>query len=66
MMKVIGLMIFFIAITLSINAQWVRSNGPEGGQITMLETINDTAYLGTKVKGVYYSIDDGMNWTALN
>ena len=32
----------------------------------MLETIGDTTYLGTKVKGVYFSIDDGMNWTALN
>ena len=32
----------------------------------MLETIGDTSYLGTKVKGVFYSIDDGVSWTALN
>src|SRR5210317_885504 len=67
-MKAIGLFIFLFIYSSSIFAQsqWERTSGPEGGQITMLETIGDTTYLGTKVKGVYYSIDDGNTWAALN
>jgi hypothetical protein len=65
-MRDLGLLICILISSQSILAQWERTHGPEGGQITMLETIGDTTYLGTKVKGVYYSIDDGINWESLN
>jgi len=48
------------------NAQWTRTNGPEGVAVSTLANINGTIYTGTEVNGVYASTDDGITWISRN
>jgi photosystem II stability/assembly factor-like uncharacterized protein len=57
-------MIFLLQV-LSLQAQWVQTNGPYGGNITSFTTINSTLYAGTKY-GVFRSNDNGASWTEVN
>jgi hypothetical protein len=58
-------LIFCCALALfsiSLQAQWVRTNGPIGGNITAM-TIKDDMILVAAEQGVYRSADKGLTWT---
>jgi ligand-binding sensor domain-containing protein len=44
-------------------AQWIQTNGPEGGETCCFASIDSRLFAGT-VGGVYLSTNDGTNWTA--
>ena len=56
--------LFFYTITtfnLSM-AQWIQTNGPNGGIVKSL-LLNDTnLFAGTENKGIYFSTNGGENW----
>ncbi len=45
-----------------LRAQWVQTNGPEGGFITSLAANNSAIFAGTQGHGVYLSTDHGISW----
>ncbi len=56
----------FIFIGSTVQAQWLQTNGPYGGQIYSLAVIGSNTFAGTKGSGVFLSTDHGGNWTAVN
>jgi photosystem II stability/assembly factor-like uncharacterized protein len=56
--------------TLIINncfCQWVQTNGPDGGSIRCFaKTSANKWFIGTIGNGVYYTTNDGTNWTISN
>lgn len=61
--NIVLLMLFFLlANTNSLFGQWVRTNGPLGGNVYAL-AISGTDYFAGSPFGVFHSSDIGMNWT---
>ncbi len=61
--------VFIVCVIICINpvnAQWVQSNGPYGGNIRCLVVSGTNIFAGTGGGGVFLSIDKGANWTAVN
>jgi Secretion system C-terminal sorting domain len=50
----------------TLNAQWVPTNGPEGGYILSFASIDSNIYAGTDGGGVYISNNGGSSWTQSN
>jgi hypothetical protein len=46
----------------TVNAQWVKTNGPLGGNINALKLSGSSIFAGTSI-GVFQSMDNGANWT---
>jgi photosystem II stability/assembly factor-like uncharacterized protein len=65
-MKTFLLFLFSVILVSTSNAQWTRTNGPEGVSVSCLANINGIIYAGTQVNGVYISTDDGVSWIARN
>ncbi|MDP4236158.1 MAG: regulator, partial [Bacteroidota bacterium] len=42
-------------------SQWIQTNGPYGGYVDCLATIDSSIFIGTEA-GVYRSIDSGLTW----
>ena len=55
-------MIFF---TVAVNAQWVQTNGPNGGTVNCFAISDTNIYAGTN-GGVFLSTNNGTSWTAIN
>ena len=49
-----------------LNAQWVPTNGPEGGYILTFVSSGSNIYAGTDGGGVYISSNGGSSWTPVN
>ena len=58
------IVVFFLTATL--NAQWVKTNGPEGGDVYCFATIGTNLFAGTWGSGVFFSTDNGTSWTSVN
>jgi len=58
--------LFTLSMSLTVSAQWTRTNGPEGVAVSFLTNIDGIIYTGTEVNGVYISTDDGVSWIARN
>ncbi len=43
-------------------AQWTRTNGPNGGMVTSVISMDNILYAGTYGGGVFRSTDNGSNW----
>lgn len=54
-----------IILPLTINAQWVKTSSPSGGEISFLGKNGTTVYL-SHPSGIYSSTDKGQNWTKQN
>jgi photosystem II stability/assembly factor-like uncharacterized protein len=50
----------------SLQAQWVKTNGPYVGNITALAISGSDIFAGTYESGVYHSSDNGASWTPAN
>ena len=46
----------FILSCISTNAQWIKTNGPEGGEISALATDGNRIFAGTQGSGIYYQL----------
>lgn len=55
------ILILFVLIPFYSFAQWVQTNGPNGGQVLSLVKSGDNIFAAT-LTGVYMSNDNGMNW----
>jgi photosystem II stability/assembly factor-like uncharacterized protein len=53
---------FLVLLITTINAQWVKTNGPLGGNINALKLSGNSIFAGTS-NGVFQSMDNGANWT---
>jgi photosystem II stability/assembly factor-like uncharacterized protein len=51
---------------ISVNAQWVKTNGPAGITVTKFYEYNGNLFCGTYAQGVFKSTDHGVTWTASN
>jgi photosystem II stability/assembly factor-like uncharacterized protein len=47
-------------------AQWVQTNGPEGGQIDCFVSSGASMFAGTCGGGIYISSDSGIGWISRN
>ena len=64
-MKKSIVLIFAILLSLSLKAQWQKTNASFGGNINVLEVSGNNIFAGTD-KGVYLSVDNGSSWTQMN
>lgn len=70
MKKIIFTFFLIVHCTLLIDncfAQWVQTSGPDGGSIRCFvkDSLNRW-FIGTTGNGVYYSVNEGANWTTAN
>jgi uncharacterized protein (TIGR03437 family) len=52
-------------ITVSVDATWAQTSGPEGGNIEAF-ALKDRAFFVGTTGGVYRTTDDGVTWTLVN
>lgn len=65
-MKALILALPLLALPVGVNAQWVRTSGPEGGYIQSFDLIGDLLFAGTDTDGLYASADAGASWMPMN
>jgi len=60
--------ILFLILTFSIetHAQWMQTRGPYGGEIFCLAGNGTTIFAGCYGGGIFRSVDNGVNWVAVN
>ena len=56
----------FSLLSLTTRAQWVQTNGPEGGFVTSIAYDDSFIYAGTYGGGIFRSSNNGQNWIAAN
>ena len=61
-----AMILIFLVLSNTANAQWVQTNGPFGGTINSLVVSGTNIFAGTFGGGVFLSTDNGSNWTAVN
>jgi photosystem II stability/assembly factor-like uncharacterized protein len=49
-----------------IKAQWVQTNGPEGGMVNVLTVSGSNIFAGTSSGVVFRTTNNGQSWTAIN
>jgi hypothetical protein len=64
MRKSFSVLLMFISVSLS--AQWVQTNGPEGHDIYCIAVSSSNIFAGTDSSGVFISSNSGNNWVAVN
>ena len=63
-MKRLSLMIWTTILLFNSNylaGQWIQTNGPQGGEVKCLTSIDSILFAGTE-DGVYRSVDNGTSW----
>ena len=65
-MQKLTVLCFVCFLFVTVKAQWVRTNGPEGISIESLAAINGKIYAGTATDGIYVSNDNGLSWSTAN
>ena len=58
--------LFVIAFTELMFAQWVQTSCPVSGTVNALTVSGTNIFAGTSAGGIYISIDDGDSWNAVN
>jgi photosystem II stability/assembly factor-like uncharacterized protein len=63
----IFLLIFIIFITplFEARAQWVQTNGPEGGKVHSFAGCDSVLFAGTLGGGVFFTSNEGKSWSLL-
>ena len=57
--------LLFLLYSLKVDASWIKTNGPAGGDITFLAVKDSTIFAGTQRFGiVYHSNNNGDTWSA--
>lgn len=65
MLKIFLSILIFTFSSFNVFSQWQFSNGPTGGSIFSLTKLGTNIYAGT-ARGVYYSTNDGLNWSKIS
>jgi len=64
------LLSFFAIVVLlgaqSLQAQWIQTNGPYGGDVRCFAVNDSNLFAGTGGGGVFLSTNNGASWTAVN
>jgi photosystem II stability/assembly factor-like uncharacterized protein len=61
--NVLNVALFFFSYSmLNVNAQWIQTNGPAGGEVNALAADGSDAYVIIKGGGMYRSTDYGSSW----
>jgi len=58
--------ILLLSTNLLTNAQWIQTNGPEGGNISSIAISGTNVYATAFTYGFYWSTNNGTNWTRTN
>lgn len=66
MKKNYALILIASFLCFSTNAQWVKTNGPEGITVTSFFNQDTILLCGTYAQGVFRSFDNGNSWTVSN
>jgi ligand-binding sensor domain-containing protein len=69
MKSLLMILLLIAAISTGSNhlmAQWVQTNGPEGGSATSFAVSGTNLFAGTYGGGVFLSTDNGTSWTPVN
>jgi photosystem II stability/assembly factor-like uncharacterized protein len=64
--RLLFVLVCFISIENSLQAQWKQTKSPEGGYIFCFASSGSKIYVGTVSGGVYVSTNGGTNWTQAN
>ena len=62
----ISIPLFIILFTINLQAQWVQTNGPNGGNVSAIVWDESRIYVGLSNGGVHISGDNGVSWTRSN
>ena len=66
-MKKIIYLLILLTIPNFLNAQWIQTNGPDGGGIqSFIKDSLNRWFIGTIGNGVYYSTNEGASWIISN
>ena len=65
-MKKLLLFLAFLSVTTTSNAQWTKTNGPEGGIVMALIVDGTNLFAGTFGGGAFLSTDGGNSWAEMN
>ncbi len=61
---------FFTIVALlgaqNLQAQWIRTNGPYGGNVNCFAVNGSHLFAGSYYGGVFLSTNNGANWTPVN
>ncbi len=63
-MKKLIYLVIILAITTSLKAQWLPSNGPYGGNVKCFFSPSTLLYAGTEGNNVMMSGNNGITWTS--
>jgi hypothetical protein len=61
----IQFLVLMLLVSGSIQAQWVRTNGPNGGYVDDLAANGNTVFAAT-TEGIYRSDDNGQSWISIS
>ncbi len=64
-LRILVLMIAISSISNQLMAQWIQTNGPEGGGVHCFTVIGTNLFAGTD-GGVFLSTNNGDSWTPVN
>ena len=64
--KTLIVLVLVLLKTQFIYPQWVQTNGPNGGYVSCLAVNGTNIYAGTYGGGVFFSTNNGTNWTQIN
>src|ERR1051325_5761439 len=64
--KFTSVLSILILIYIHTNAQWVKTNGPEGMTVTSFFNEDTILLCGTYAQGIYRSYDHGNSWIVSN
>ena len=67
MKKRFFLQVILVLLILSIptRAQWIQTNGPDGGGVCSFATLGTNLFAGTS-GGIFLSTNNGSSWSAVN
>jgi hypothetical protein len=66
MKKMILIFVVFMTNGVLLEAQWIQTNGPFGGQINSIVVNGTNIFAGAYYGGVFLSGDNGENWMERN
>ncbi|HOS49445.1 MAG TPA: regulator, partial [Bacteroidia bacterium] len=66
MKRIFLAILIHLLMLMNASAQWVQTNGPEGGYINCIAISGSNIFAGTLGAGVFLSTNNGSSWNAVN
>ncbi|MGE5681614.1 MAG: hypothetical protein ACM34K_12120, partial [Bacillota bacterium] len=58
----LSVLLVFLTAFFNLNAQWVKTNGPVGGNVRSIVYSQGELYAATSGNGIFISKDNGQTW----